>query len=294
MTRSLLFTRLLPASALATTFLYACGAAPAAPQTTTPPAVTTTPVVSGTFFESGGIRLSYTIDRPTVGTGPFPGIVLGHEGGVVTKDELFGSAMHLVAEGFVVLRYDKRGTGFSSGEFAEVSPENSVERIGLLAADMAAAVQTLKAAPGVDPARIGLFGVSQAGWVMPLAATLSPDVKFVAAVVGPTIEVGPLYYFAGLATDASKSFEQLSALIPGYTGVKGYNPRAALDALSIPMLYQMGTTDRVVPYRESAAVLNELIAAGKPITLKSYPNGHELRELPTFEPDLHAWLALRK
>lgn len=293
MTRSLLFARFLPATALATILVCACGAAPAAPQTTTPPAVTPPTVASGDFFESAGIRLSYTIDRPA-GTGPFPGIVMGHEGGVVTKNELFGAAASLVAEGFVVLRYDKRGTGFSSGEFAEVSPENSVERVGLLAADMAAAVRTLKAASGVDPTRIGLYGISQAGWVMPLAATLSPDVKFVAAVVGPTIEVGPLYYFAGLATDPSKSFEALSALIPSYAGVKGYNPRAALDALSIPMLYQMGTTDRVVPYRECADVLTALIASGKPITLKSYPNGHELRELTSFVPDLNAWLALRK
>ncbi len=252
-----------------------------------------TPAPAGDFFESSVARLSYVIDRPT-GAGPLPGIVMGHEGGMVTKDQLASMSATLVRRGFAVLRYDKRGTGSSTGGFTEVTPENSVTQIGLLAADMAAAVRTLKAAAGADSNRIGLVGASQAGWVMPLAASQSPDVKFIAAVVGPTVAVGPLYYYAGQATDPAKSFDALSQLLPAYRGTTGFDPRPSLQALSIPMLYQMATSDRVVPTRESIAVLNTLTSAGKPITVKQYAGGHELRETQRFVADLLTWLDARK
>ncbi len=279
----------------ASLIVAACGGSasptvPTVPSTSDP---TPTPTPTGDFFESSGARLSYVIDRPT-GTGPVPGIVMGHEGGVVTKDQLAGMSATLVQRGFAVLRYDKRGTGFSTGGFNEVTTENSVAQIGLLAADMVAAVRTLKSAAGVDPNRIGFFGVSQAGWVMPLAASQTTDVKFIAAVVGPTVAVGPLYYYAGQATDPAKTFDALSQLLAAYGGATGYDPRPSLQALSIPMLYQMATTDRVVPTRESIAVLNTLIAAGKPITVMQYPGGHELRETQTFVADLLTWLDARK
>jgi dienelactone hydrolase len=285
--------RIALAAAFVSMVLGACGAAPAAPAASDTPTTTTPSPATGDFFDSTGARISYLIDRPT-GSGPFPAIVIGHEGGFVTKGDLAVQAAALTQQGFIVLRYDKRGTGFSTGTFVEVTTENSVQRIGLLAADMAAAVQTLKGISGVNPAKIGLVGVSQAGWIMPLAATLSGDVKFIAVVVGPAVAVGPLYYYAGQATDSSKDSNTLSALLASYTGATGFDPRPSLQQLSIPMIYLMATGDRVVPTRESVAFLNTLIAAGKPISVIEYPGGHELRETTRFSPDLFAWLSLRK
>jgi dienelactone hydrolase len=287
------FFRIALAAAFASTIIGACGAAPAAPSSSNTPPDSTPSPATGDFFDSTGARISYVVDRPS-GNGPFPGIVIGHEGGVVTKGDLAVQAAALTQQGFIVLRYDKRGTGFSTGTFEEVTTENSVQRIGLLAADMAAAVQTLKTVSGVNTAKIGLVGVSQAGWVMPLAATLSSDVKFIAAVVGPAVPVGPLYYYAGQATDPSKDFNTLSALLAAYNGATGFDPRPSLQQLSIPMLYLMATGDRVVPTRESVAFLNTLTAAGKPVTVIQYAGGHELRETTNFAADLFAWLALRK
>ena len=43
------------------------------------------------------------------GPGPFPAIVFGHGSGRATRDEARGLASRLVAAGFAVLRYDKRG-----------------------------------------------------------------------------------------------------------------------------------------------------------------------------------------
>lgn len=245
------------------------------------------------FFESGGARLSYTIDHPA-GSGAHPAIVLVHEGGQVTKDQQRAMADALVARGFVVLRFDKRGTGKSGGRFEEVSPENSVRQIALLASDVVAAVNTLKADAAVNASRIGLVGISQAGWVMPLAASQSADVKFMAAVVGPTVPVGPLYDYAGRASDASKSNAELSAEFAAFKGTTGFDPLPSLRRLSIPMLYQMAANDRVVPHTESLAVLNALAKNGKAITIKTYPGGHEMRQSTVYLNDLLTWLDARR
>lgn len=248
---------------------------------------TTTPTDG--FFESGGARLSYTIDHPA-GSGTHPAVVLVHEGGQVTRDQQRVMAAALVQRGFVVLRFDKRGTGQSGGRFEEVSPENSVRQIGVLAADVVAAVNTLKSDSAVNASKIGLVGISQAGWVMPLAASQSPDVKFVAAVVGPTVPVGPLYDYAGRAGDASKTSAELSTAFAAFTGTIGFDPLPSLQRLTIPMLYQMAANDRVVPHTESLAVLNALVKNGKAITTKTYPGGHEMRQTTIYLNDLLAWL----
>ena len=142
--------------------------------------------VSGGTFPSGDICLGYTLDLPS-GSGPFPAIVFGHGSGRATRDEARGLASRLVAAGFAVLRYDKRGVGESTGVYEGVGVGNATRVLGLLADDMAAGVAFLRTRPEIDPRRIGLMGVSQAGWIIPLAAQRAPNVAFMVLVVGPTV-----------------------------------------------------------------------------------------------------------
>jgi pimeloyl-ACP methyl ester carboxylesterase len=46
-------------------------------------------------------------------------------------------------------------------------------------------VRWLKAQPGVDASRVGVWGISQGGWIGPLAASLDPGVAFVINTSGP-------------------------------------------------------------------------------------------------------------
>ncbi|MBI3792155.1 MAG: hypothetical protein HY275_14925, partial [Gemmatimonadetes bacterium] len=50
------------------------------------------------------------------------------------------------------------------------------------AADAVAAARFLRTRPGIDPARVGLFAVSQGGWIAPVAAARLGDVRFVVTV----------------------------------------------------------------------------------------------------------------
>ena len=79
-----------------------------------------------------------------------------------------------------VLGYDKRGVGGSTGDWNTASFDD-------LAGDVVAAFNYLKTRRDIDAQQIGLLGVSQAGWVMPLAAVRAPDLAFLISVSGAGI-----------------------------------------------------------------------------------------------------------
>jgi len=76
-----------------------------------------------------------------------------------------------------VLGYDKRGVGGSTGDWTTSSFED-------LAGDAVAAFDYLRSRRDIDGAQIGLLGVSQAGWIMPMAAVRAPGIAFVVSVSG--------------------------------------------------------------------------------------------------------------
>ena len=86
----------------------------------------------------------------------------------------------LAARGVAAFVYDKRGTGRSLGDYTQ--------DFDLLASDAAAALQTAQALLGDRGAASGFVGLSQGGWVAPLAAQ-GADADFV--VIGYGLAVSP-------------------------------------------------------------------------------------------------------
>jgi pimeloyl-ACP methyl ester carboxylesterase len=130
-------------------------------------------------FRNGDIQLSGTLVSPNT-DGKHPAIILVHGSGPQGRASLFPFVASLVRRGIAVLGYDKRGVGGSTGNWQESSFED-------LAGDVVAAFDYLKTRSDVDPRQIGLFGVSQAGWIMPLAAVRARDVAFLISVSGAAI-----------------------------------------------------------------------------------------------------------
>jgi pimeloyl-ACP methyl ester carboxylesterase len=81
----------------------------------------------------------------------------------------------LPLEDIAVFVFDKAGTGRSTGQFSM--------HIGMLADDLAAAVNAVRARPGMQGVPLGVMGESQGGWVAPVAATKVP-VDFVVVSYG--------------------------------------------------------------------------------------------------------------
>jgi pimeloyl-ACP methyl ester carboxylesterase len=248
------------------------------------------------FFESRGAYLSYEIDLPA-GAGPFSGVVLGHGSGRQTKENVRSLARQFVALGFAVLRFDKRGVGGSTGQYSGVGPANSDFMFDLLADDMVAGAAVLRDHPDVDPTSVGFSGVSQAGWIIPLAAFRDAATAFAAIVVGPTVTVGLEIFYSDLVEKSTLPIADALQRLPEFDGPRGYDPVPIIEQLQLPMLWLYGEADRSIPTKESVEILENIIRRGnKPFAHIVYPNaGHSLRDVDTgaavdIWPDIEDWL----
>lgn len=130
-------------------------------------------------FKNGAVTLAGTLLLPAAKgkKGKHPALVYTHGGGPQLREVYWGLGYLYAARGFVVLSYDKRGVGKSTGNWGEASFED-------LADDAVAAAKFLQARTDVAANQIGFFGQSQGGWIAPLAASRFPDAAFAIALSG--------------------------------------------------------------------------------------------------------------
>lgn len=140
-------------------------------------------------FANGDITLAGTLVLPDASPQQHPAVVLFHGSGPQARDLL--TPRWFAQQGVAALAYDKRGVGESTGNFRVVP---FMELCG----DGLGALQYLKSRKDIDPKRIGVWGLSQGGWLGPLAASRSSDVAFVIAVSGPAVSPGEqmIFYYA--------------------------------------------------------------------------------------------------
>lgn len=158
-------------------------------------------------FKDGEVTLKGVLLVPD-GPGPHPAVVYAHGSGPATRQGGFFHSVFL-KHGIAVLAFDKRGAGESGGDWQKSSLND-------LASDLLAGVEFLKTQPGIDPNRIGIYGISQAGWVASLAASRSPDIKFLCINCG-----------SGVSVAENMVFERESVLLQA--GLKGSELSAAVD-----------------------------------------------------------------
>jgi dienelactone hydrolase len=135
-------------------------------------------------FTNGGVRLAGNLTLPA-GRGRHPAVVLIHGccGTIPTRDFGYWSA-YLAHHGIAVLAFDKRGGGASTGNANTASYED-------LADDVLAGVTLLAHRADIDPKAIGVYGMSNGGYIAPLAAVRSHGrIAFVAVRSGSSRRVG--------------------------------------------------------------------------------------------------------
>lgn len=130
-------------------------------------------------FKNGDVTLAGTLVllAAKVKGEKHPALVFTHGGGPQLREVYWGLGYLYAARGFVVLSYDKRGVGKSTGNWGEASFED-------LADDAVAAAKFLQARTDVAANQIGFWGQSQGGWIAPLAASRFPDAAFAIALSG--------------------------------------------------------------------------------------------------------------
>jgi hypothetical protein len=257
------------------------------PATPTAPGPVTGP--STGFFTNGQVQLSYRLDVPAH-TAPVGAVVFGHGSGLQTKSSCRFLADGFLARGYATLCFDKRGVGQSTGQFINLAPQNSVAVFEDLASDMAAGVEFLRTRPEIDPNRIGLAGASQAGWIVPIAAAKAQP-SFMLLIVGPTVSVGVEHFYSSIVEVTNAPVEEGYKQLPSFNGFHGFDPKPVLESLNVPGLWLLGGDDRSIPTPATVAILDQLIASGKPYTHVVFPGfGHNLSAAPTW-PEIDQWLA---
>ena len=142
-------------------------------------------------FQNGNVTLAGTLVMPR-SSGPHPAVVFIHGSGRQTRDYYRTFADHLAKHGIAGLVYDKRGVGESTGEF----PNDMVSSFSDLANDALTGLAFLQSHQDIDTSRVGLWGISQGGWLGPLAASRSDNVAFVICVSGPGVDAHTQMNFA--------------------------------------------------------------------------------------------------
>ena len=175
--------------------------------------------------------------------------------------------------------------------------------------------------PGVDPARLGLFGHSQGGWVVLEVAAADPSIALVITSSGPGVTMADQERFAteahmtaagapaeavagALATQdalmtlvrAGADFETVQAAAgddghgPGDDAEielvrrwLDHDPRPALEQLTCPLLAIFGEQDLVTPVEESVAVFRAA-RAGRSGRGGSRRRSRAVRRLESYGP----------
>lgn len=295
-------------------------------------------------YPSGDLTLAGTLTLPE-GPGPFAAVVLITGSGPQDRDEALAGhrpflvlADALTRAGYAVLRTDDRGVGGSGGDYSRATYEE-------LTTDVLAGVTHLAARPEIDPARIGLFGHSEGGYLAPLAAREAAGaVAFTVLMAGPAvsgedvllrqnelllaqagsppaeIEAQVAYLrelaallraeeydraaeltraritdqAAALPPDQRPTPEQVDAraaalVSPVTRALLTYDPAAALDELSVPVLAFYGAEDLQVPAEQSEPRAVELLSGNPDATVLTLPGlNHLMQPADTGSPAEYA------
>jgi dienelactone hydrolase len=137
-----------------------------------------------------GVRLAGTLTLPNSGS-PFAAAILIAGSGRNDRDEpirngdgtasghkpMLVLADALTRQGYAVLRYDKRGVGKSSGDYAAATTMDFIS-------DARAAIAYLRSRPDIDGARLTLIGHSEGATIGALLAADDPTVAGVVMMAG--------------------------------------------------------------------------------------------------------------
>jgi uncharacterized protein len=223
---------------------------------------------------SGRAFLACTLSIPP-GPGRRPALTFAHGAGQAPRAFNLIVANYANHLGLVTLSCDKRGVGQSGGVYPGEFP--STPAVDEYARDVQALARWLARQPEVDPARVGVAGGSQAGWIMPLAAAREPAIRFMIGLVSPTLTQGETDLWANLNGQGqsmpTRTDEDMEAEVRR-AGPSGVDPMPSIRALRIPAIWLYGGKDRTVPSRLCVERLDPVSREpGRDFSYRVFPGG---------------------
>ncbi|MFB6617631.1 alpha/beta hydrolase family protein [Streptomyces sp. NPDC085524] len=166
----------------------------------------------------GGRTLHGVLALPPQGKGPFPLVVFVHGDGPVdaTHDTFYRPMWESFARaGYASLSWNKPGVGGAPGDWLDQTMDDR-------AREAVDAIAWARQRPDIDGSRIGLWGASQAGWVLPKIAARDGRIRF-AIAVSPAVNwhrQGRYNLLAELSRDGASAAEVAAALRRRETGLE--------------------------------------------------------------------------
>lgn len=220
------------------------------------------------------------------GEGPFPVVIFIHGSGPSFRNNVWylSVAKHLINNGIAVVLPDKRGCEKSEGEWIGAN-------FNRLASDVLSAVEYVKKQNTFHCSEIGILGMSQGGWIAPVAASQSADFDFVAIMSGATVTSDEQLIYEEINNIEPYTYKFIAKLIapvtarriskmPHQKALTGFDPIPYWKQISVPVFMGFGGDDKNVPVdkcieRLKTNNLNEFL-------VKVYPHGgHAIRNPET-------------
>lgn len=262
-----------------------------APRPVVDPETGRTFVLAPAGIDSGGERIRSHLllpDRP----GPHPAVVIISGSG----EGIWGWGgrlqRSLVDAGNAVLVLGKKGVAGSDGHWRRESLDDRAENV-------AAALQWLRARPEIDPARIGILGHSQGGYVAALVAARDERLAYAVLMAGPAEPVADqietdlrehLIRDDGLEPDVAARKARTKRTRLGWLmkacgivrvhylcHVYAHDPAPSLRGARAPVLALFGDNDPLVPPSRNRERMQALLAeSGMPYEIREFPRANHL------------------
>ena len=126
-------------------------------------------------FESGHFKVVGELRIPK-GEGKYPLVVMVHGDGPARMTYFYILKKSILRAGYATMMWDKPGTGQSTGKFSQKCLKTERAQI------LVDALNHIKSHPRIDAGRIGVWGISQAGVVIPMALEKTDDISFMIMV----------------------------------------------------------------------------------------------------------------
>jgi dienelactone hydrolase len=246
-----------------------------------------------------GASVEAQISEPVGAPGLRPAVVFVHGAGTGTFAIAFlAQAQALAASGTVAMVPNKRLGTYTTENRDYVA----------MAGDYLRSVDLLRTQPGVDPARVGLYGESEGGWIVPVMAARDRALAFVILVSAGIV---PPRQQAAFATDAYlrktgvpggvfRAIPRAVGIVPPGGGFEyvDFDVTPYLRQMLQPVLIVYGTEDASMPTVQGAekVITDTALAGNENYTVRYYGGAnHGIRVdgevSQKFLKDLTGWVA---